>query len=90
MSANRACEWRIVVQGSVRSDCAIAHVFLGPRVSAPDEQAVRSAARRHDPAIPVIKRVPHRDEQHEHYQGAEIITDYAQLQYWDRRRQRNE
>jgi DUF2971 family protein len=94
-------EWRLIMLANSTERAAdrlvpfprsaIAHVFLGPRISALDEEAIRFAARRHDPAIPVIKRVPCREEQREHYQGAEIITDYAQLQYWDRRREeRNE
>ncbi len=88
-------EWRLVMLAHTASAAAdrliplprsaIAHVFLGPRISEEDEERIRAAARNHDPTIAVFKRVHQREEQREYYRGAELITDYAQLEYWDRR-----
>jgi hypothetical protein len=88
-------EWRLIMLASTADAAAdrlvplprsaIARVFLGPRISAEDEAAIIDAARNHEPAIPVFKRAPGRHAQREYYQGAEIITDYAQLQYWEKR-----
>ena len=88
-------EWRLVMLAHTAAAAAdrliplprsaIAHVFLGPRIAEEDEEKIRAAARNHDPAIAVFKRVHQREEQREYYRGAELITDYAQLEYWDRR-----
>jgi len=88
-------EWRLVMLAHTAAAAAdrliplprsaIAHVFLGPRISEEDEERIRAAARNHDPTIAVFKRVHQRDAQREYYRGAELITDYAQLEYWDRR-----
>jgi hypothetical protein len=92
-------EWRLIMLASTAGAAAdrlvplprsaIARVFLGPRISAEDEAVITNAARNHEPAIPVFKRAPGRHEQREYYQGAEIITDYAQLQYWEMRHSRD-
>jgi hypothetical protein len=91
-------EWRLLMlsNDSIASSnrlvsfprSAISHVFIAPRITLSHEQTVRTAARNHDPPIPVIKRVPHREDQHEHYEGAEIITDYSQLEYWMKQREK--
>lgn len=67
---------------------AISHAFIGPRITQEDERAVRAAARRYDPPIPVIKRVPDRKDQREDYEGAEIITDYSQIEYWTKQHEK--
>jgi hypothetical protein len=88
-------EWRLVMLAHTAAADrlislprgAIAHVFLGPRISEEDEERIRAAARNHDPTIALFKRVHQREEQREYYRGAELIIDDAQLEYWDRRHQ---
>ena len=93
-------EWRLIMLASTADAAAdrlvplprsaIARVFLGPRISAEDEAAITNAARNHEPAIlqSLSARRAATNSVRKHHQGAEIITDYAQLQYWEKRQGR--
>jgi len=61
---------------------AITRVFLGPRIAPDEEEAIRSAAARHEPPIPVFKRRIHPELAYEDVVGFEIIQSPEQLAYW--------
>jgi hypothetical protein len=61
---------------------AITRVFLGPRIGADAEQAVRQAAGTLNPPVPVFKRTVDDREAQEQNVGVELVTSLDQLLYW--------
>lgn len=64
---------------------AITRVFLGPRITATDEECIRRVAAGHTPEIPVFKRVVDEVEAKEEHVGIERIHSFEQLMYWANR-----
>lgn len=61
---------------------AITRVFLGPRITAEDEDCIRDLAARRTPEIPIFKRKVDDEEAREEPVGVEQIHSFEQLKYW--------
>ncbi len=61
---------------------AISRIFLGPRISEEHEKEIRKVASKHNPPIPIFKRVIDPTEAKEEHVGMEQIHSFDQLLYW--------
>lgn len=85
-------EWRLLLLTNTEQSTAerivpfereaITRIFLGPRITKEDEEAIYHAAALHKPPIPVFKRKIDASEAKEEPVGVEEMHSFDQLMYW--------